>query len=186
MAITKRLIGFAVVALFLMLGTVTVFGVLANRTWAQVNGMTVGDTDFLREAAQYNHAEIEGSRLALAKSSNPRVKAYAQQMLDEHTAALSELQALAKVKSVELPTEPSVLQRAQLRLLAAIDDPSFDKRFANQIGVNAHEDTVRLYERNLSQVQDLDVLAYCAKTLPVLQGHLATARQLKVATDSVA
>jgi putative membrane protein len=65
-----------------------------------------GDVKMMRDMAHSNLAEIETGKLALEKSQSPEVKKFAQQMIDDHTQAQTELQKLAQTKGVELPSKP--------------------------------------------------------------------------------
>lgn len=136
------------------------------------------DRDFLDNAAQAGHLEMEGSKLALQKSHNEGVKNFAQRVLEDHGKAASELSALAARKNYKLPAEPSIMQRAKLKMLDVRDD-SFDEAYVDQIGISAHEDAVKLFEDAAKDVQDADVKAFAAKTLPTLKSHLQAAQSLK-------
>lgn len=139
------------------------------------------DAAFLKQAAQNGHAEIEGSKLALTKAGSEKVKAFAQQMIDDHTKANDELTQLAKAKGVELPTEPSLMQKGKQKLLEHSDGADFDRRYAETLGVKAHEDTIKLFRKGAQEAKDADVKAFAEKTLPKLERHLEMARELHAA-----
>ena len=140
------------------------------------------DAEFLRQAAENHQAEIEGGKLALAKGVNTQVKGFAQQMVDDHTKASEELKALASAKGLETPAAPSMALKARLDLLASSDGSSFDRRYADNFGVNAHEGSIRLYQKAAAKAADADVKAFAAKALPTLQTHLQMAIDLRKAT----
>jgi putative membrane protein len=140
------------------------------------------DVAFLKQAAQNGHAEVESSKLALTKASNTQVKGFAQQMVDDHTKAGQELAALASSKGVAVPSEPSVAQKAKIKMLSGAEGASFDKRYADSMGVAAHQDTIKLFQKASTGAADPDVKAYAAKTLPTLQHHLQMAKELKTVT----
>src|SRR5690606_2979817 len=52
------------------------------------------DQDFLENAIQGSHAEIVGSQLALEKTENNDVRAFAQMMIDDHQKMVQEAEAL--------------------------------------------------------------------------------------------
>lgn len=52
---------------------------------------TIDADDFVESASASGIAEIEAGKLALQKSISPQVKVFAQKMIDDHTAANSEL-----------------------------------------------------------------------------------------------
>lgn len=137
------------------------------------------DASFLKQAAQNGHTEVEGSKLAATKATTEPVKTFAQKMIDDHTKTHAELAALASSKGVDVPSEPSVAQKAKLKLLSAADGADFDRRYADMLGVKAHEDTVKLFQKAASGARDPEVKAFAAKTLPALKEHLEMARKLK-------
>ncbi len=140
------------------------------------------DSAFLKQAAQNGNTEVEASKIALAKSSNPQIKTFAQQMIDEHTKTGDELKTLASSKGVEVPDKPSVAQSAKIKLLDAMSGANFDKRYASVVGVTAHQDTVKLFQKASSNAKDADIKAFASKTLPSLQHHLEMAQTLKAST----
>jgi len=157
----------------------TMSGSPATRSGASTtNQLASADKSFLEDAAQGGHAEIEGSKMALQKSKNADVKAFANQMIKDHTAVGEELTALAKSKGYTPPTEPSLMQKGELKALDVTDD-SFDSMYARRIGVAAHESTVKLFEKAAKDAKDPEIKAFAQKTLPSLQSHLEMAKALQ-------
>ncbi|MET3431061.1 putative membrane protein [Herbaspirillum seropedicae] len=142
------------------------------------------DKKFMTNAAEAGHTEVEASKIALEKSSNPAVKQFAQKMIDEHTTVGEELKQLASSKNVSLPEEPSMAQRAKIAVLEKLKGNTFDQRYASMIGVSAHEDAVKLFQKASSSAQDAEVKSFAAKTLPGLDKHLAMGRELKQSLDA--
>ncbi|MNQ30630.1 hypothetical protein D3C85_439790 [compost metagenome] len=136
------------------------------------------DRDFLENAAQSGHMEIEGSKMALEKSQNAEVKKFAQQMIDDHGKAGQQLAALAKSKGVDVPTDPSLMQQAKLKTLG-LRDEGFDEAYAEGVGVSAHEDAVKLFEEASNEAKDPEVKQFATETLPKLQQHLQMAKTLE-------
>lgn len=141
-----------------------------------------GDRDFLESAAQAGHLEVQASQLALEKARNADVKAFAQKMIEDHGKAGQQLATLAQSKGYEVPTEPSLMQKARLKALG-LRDEGFDKAYAEEIGVGAHEDAVALFEKASNEVKDPDIKQFAIQTLPTLQQHLQMAKALKQGTD---
>jgi len=130
------------------------------------------------------NAEVEASKVALEKSASADVKAFAQQMVDDHGKAGSELKGLADQKGVKVDDGPSTVKKAEIKVLSGRKGASFDQHYADSIGVKAHEDTVKLFQKEVDKGTDPDVKAWAQKTLPALQHHLEMARQLKAKTDA--
>lgn len=137
-----------------------------------------GDRDFLESAAQAGHLEVEASKLALEKSRSPDVKTFAQKMIDDHGKAGQQLASLAKSKDYDPPMEPSLVQKAKLKALS-LRDVGFDKAYAEDIAVSAHEDAVQLFEKASNDAKDADVKQFAIQTLPILQQHLQMAKTLE-------
>ena len=63
-------------------------------------------------------------------------------------------------------------------MLSAGDGSSFDRRYASTLGVSAHQDTIRLFEKAAAESSDPDVKAYAQHMLPTLVHHLEMAQDL--------
>ena len=155
----------------------------AGAAWAQSTaGSTAkpasADVAFMKQAAENGHAEVESSRMALQKSPDPQVKRFAQTMVDDHQKAGAELKQLASSKGVEVPAEPSLIQRAKLKLLSASDGAEFSRNYMESMGVEAHKETIELFQKAATGAQDPDVKAFATKTLPTLKKHLSMAQEL--------
>lgn len=142
------------------------------------------DSSFLKDAAESGNLEVEGSKLAVAQSSSADVKSFAQMMIDDHTKAGDELKGLASQKGVTVSDKPSLTKQAELKILAKRKDASFDQHYAESIGVKAHEDTIKLFQKEADKGDDADVKAWAAKTLPTLSHHLELAQALKTKADA--
>ena len=66
---------------------------------AAASSVSQEDRAMIEDLAEANIAEIETGQLALTKSQNPRVREYAQKMIDDHGMAQQELQQMAQAKS---------------------------------------------------------------------------------------
>ena len=136
------------------------------------------DRKALTQLAESNIAEINAGKLALSKASNPEVKAYAQRMVDEHTKALAEVQALAQAKGVELPKEQTVKHKAKGAMLEALSGDIFDRTYMKQSGRRDHRVTHEQLKDNLDKIKDPDIKALAMKMRPVVEQHLLAAEEL--------
>ena len=130
------------------------------------------DHNFMREAAQAGKAELQASRLAVTKASDPAVKEFARLMVEDHTQADAKLAQVAQSKGVTLPTDPSADQKSVLKSLEGQSGAAFDKRYMDEFGVKAHQQTVSLFRKEADGGQDNDVKAFAQQTLPTLEKHL--------------
>lgn len=150
---------------------------------AMADTLAQRDQAFLEQAAQNGHAELSAGRLALTKARNPQVQAYAQRMIDDHTRIGEELLTLATARNYKPPNEPSMLQKGKEMVIGGMADDTFDRRYVHQMGVEAHMDTIRLFEKAANDAQDPEVKAFAARNLPGLRQHLEVAKDLKVKVE---
>lgn len=132
---------------------------------------------FWAEAAQGGMAEIMMAQTALQKTQNEEVRAYAQKMIDDHTAANDELKSLAASKNVTLPTEVSAKHKAMMEKMMSLSGMDFDREYVKS-QVKDHEKMVKLFQRQSERDTDAEVKAFAAKTLPTLRMHLEMAQTL--------
>ncbi len=150
---------------------------------AMADSLAQQDKAFLEQAAHNGHAELSAGRLALTKARSPQVQAFAQRMIEDHTRIGEELLALANARNYKPPNEPSMLQKGKEMVIGGMADETFDRRYVHQMGVEAHQDTIRLFEKAASEARDPEVKAFAAKHLPALRQHLEVARELKVKVE---
>ncbi|MDB5964023.1 MAG: hypothetical protein JWQ72_523 [Polaromonas sp.] len=140
-------------------------------------GVARADRSVMTDLAQANNAEIETGRLALEKSQNDQVKKFAQQMIDDHTSAQKELQALAQSKGVNLPEGTDVQHKTMATAMRALSGNTFDSQYVKRVGVNDHQRTLQLLKKAQGS-KDADIKAMATKMTPTVQHHLEMAQQM--------
>lgn len=134
---------------------------------------------FLSDAAARTFYEVEVSRLAARRAVDPRVRSYAEQMVNHHESGNRELLALMSAKGVVPPKGLSAKDATKLQRLAALPrSADFDKGYVRVVGVEDHAASVALFERMRRDARDRDVRAWIERALPGLRRHLAAARDL--------
>lgn len=136
------------------------------------------DRKLVTQLAQANLAEIEAGRIAQGKTQNEQVRNFAQQMIDDHTKALQDLQQLAQAKGVTLPAETDSKHKKTAQRLSALSGDEFDRRYIAQSGVSDHKKTHSLLQRIESRAADPDLKALASKLIPVVDQHSNTVQQL--------
>ena len=139
------------------------------------------DADFMVKAASGGMMEVELGRMALQKATNPKVKKFAQQMVDDHTKANEELKALAAKKNITLPTTPGDEAQEHINELAKHTGAEFDKEYLELMHKD-HQEDLDLFKEAAKDAEDAEVKAFAAKTLPVLQTHHQMAEQMEEGT----
>jgi len=157
-------------------------GLMGNVTAAELSR---GDQKFLRTAAESGMFEIQASKLTAQNAQAKEVKDYGQMMVTDHTKVDGELKALAAAKSFALPTELPRGKQKSVEELSKKSGHDFDKAYASDIAVDAHEDAVETFKDASEDAKDADIKAFAAKTLPSLQAHLEKGRSLEKAVDAM-
>jgi putative membrane protein len=142
--------------------------------WATSAG---SQNSFLDDAARGGMAEIEMANLAIKKSADPAVKAFAQRLITDHTILNRDLTSLAVKKEITLPTAVSNREKAGIEKLNALSGAAFDAEFVRQM-LKDHEIAIALYRRASAMNADIDIKEFAANALPNLEAHLQTARSM--------
>ncbi|RYE53839.1 MAG: DUF4142 domain-containing protein [Sphingobacteriales bacterium] len=142
---------------------------------------TIDPSDFVDNASAAGVAEIETAKLALQKSTNASVKTFAQEIINDHTAANKELTGIAQKKNLKVATEAELTAKAKAMALKQRDGESFDEAYANN-QVKAHKDAIELFNKAASS-PDVELASFATKTLPKLEHHLHAAEALAKAHD---
>lgn len=139
------------------------------------SALNKADQQIVIGMAQANMAEIDAAKLALANSQNAEVKAFAQQMVDDHTKALADVTTLAQNKGVTLPSGPDAKHKAMAARLARLKGDKFDHAYMAQAGVADHQKVHSTLKKDEARAKDPDVKALAAKMLPTVEQHLLVA-----------
>jgi putative membrane protein len=135
------------------------------------------DKMFVMQADEGNSAEIAASQLALRKSKNPEVKAYAQQMITDHMKLRSDMAALATQMGVTTPQPLNQTHVAESKRLMALSGKQFDMEYIKAMDQDHHK-TVGMFQNEIATTQNDQVKTAAQQGLPVIQQHTEMADQL--------
>ena len=144
----------------------------------------LNDTDetFVEVAARSNMAEIEFGEVAVSKATDPVVKTFAQEMIDQHKSAQDELKELADdFGGIEWPNDlDEGHDEVMERLNGAEAGYKFDSLYiATQ--VTAHQSAASVFQTATTNTTDARVKAYANKHLPKIEMHLEQANSIHTA-----
>jgi putative membrane protein len=102
--------------------------------------------DFVMAASQNDHYELLAASVASAQGQDPRVRTFAQEMIQQHAHLAEDLRQAAMGSGLP-PPEPGVSsdQASLLSSLQSVRGPDFDKTYARQ-QVLAHAQAVAVEE----------------------------------------
>jgi len=147
-------------------------------------GISPATADFVKEVAISDMFEVESNKLAQAKG-NAAEKAFASQMVTDHTKTSTELKGLVsggKVKA-QLPTDLDSSHQSKLDKLKDKSGKDFSSDF-DSMQVSAHKDAVSLFERYAKGGDNPELKNWAGKTLPALKHHLEMAQDLSKSKQS--
>ena len=134
---------------------------------------------YVQPAGASDRYEIQSSELALTRAQNPAVRAFAQQLIDHHRQSLEQLYAAARAAGM-IRTHDWMLpppMQAMVEELQRASGADFDRLYLRQ-QVQAHEAALALH-RDYARDGDVPALRAAAATaVPIVEQHLARARQL--------
>lgn len=131
-----------------------------------------------------NSSEIREAQLALAHSRNPRVRAYAQHILRDHTMLNNTLVQVARAEGIR-PMEGRMAMRMrsndqlQYRQLASLSGPAFDRAYMDA-QINAHRRAINALDRRLvPDAHNPQLRVALQQARPGMVAHLQTAERIR-------
>ena len=147
--------------------------------FAQNATVDKADADRLAAIAQANLAEITTGKIAVEKSTNPDVKAFAQKMIDDHTTGLDDTKKVAAAKNITLPTAPDAAHQKMAANLQKLSGTEFDKAYIKQGGVADHAKVHAKLKKDMTSAKDADIKALATKLEPIVAEHGDMAKKLQ-------
>jgi putative membrane protein len=150
---------------------------------AVTGAMQPVDEAFALFAASSALAEIDGARLVLKSSKNADVRNYAETVVREHTRGADELKRIVAPRGLVLPAAPTGRHADMVTKLSGVGARDIDDAFLRRFGIDAHKETISLFERHVVDGKDPQLKRYAEHTLPTLREHMAAAQKLLNATS---
>jgi putative membrane protein len=134
--------------------------------------------NFVTLAAASDMFEIQSSKIALQRSTNPDVKKFAQMMIDAHTKTTATLKGLIAGQSDLSPptTLPSDMQ-SKIDTLGNVSPADFDKTYL-QDQIDGHQSVLNVMQRYAKDGDMEPLKQFAANTAPIVQQHLDKAKAL--------
>jgi putative membrane protein len=139
------------------------------------NNLSQMDRDFMTQASYANNGEVAAGGVAVVRAMDTAVKAFGAFMVTEHTAAQTELQAIAD--SIMLPTTPDSAHVMLVQKLQTLSGHTFDTAYVKS-QVDDHKKALVLFEQEADYGGNTKLRNYAAANLPHLRLHLQLADSL--------
>jgi putative membrane protein len=138
--------------------------------------LTPEETEFVNKAGIGGMMEVEAGNLALQKSKSPIIKEFATMMVKDHTAANTQLEAIAKNVGLQLANTFPKTEQAHMDAMTGLQGDGFDRHYM-QMMVTDHVKDLELF-RTATRAEDPAVRTFATKTLPILEGHYKKAKEI--------
>ena len=143
-----------------------------------IAGTGAGATAFVQLATISDNFEIESSRIALARSTHPQIREFAQRMIEHHTMLSTELRSLPEA-TTRLPANLDERHTNMLLTLRQQEDLDLLNRYYVQQQIEGHEEAVTAYEAYARSGEVPALRAFAQKHAPMIRSHLDMARALQ-------
>jgi putative membrane protein len=129
------------------------------------------DAQFLVNAAENDLKQIQLGQLAQQKGNTAQVKELGRMMEEAHTKSLNDLTALARNKTITIPTAPTNDARDDYKDLSEKSENDFDEAYY-YLMVSEHKDAIDTFEKASADSQDSDIRNWATVSLPGMRTHL--------------
>lgn len=151
-------------------------GSLVGSATAKAQG-TDQDKQFVMTAAQSDYNEIHLSQLAVQKATDPKVKAFAQKMVTDHTTLEQEMKPFAQQLGVTPPTSFDSQHQQIYDQLNQLSGKDFDKQYMSAMDTD-HHTALTLFQTELSSTQNTAMKPTLKKGEKVVAEHTKMADKL--------
>lgn len=128
---------------------------------------------FVEKAAIGDMFEIQSSQLALERSRDEAVKAFAQMMVDDHRRLSAQMKQTLQPpnQGVAVPDRLDAKHREMMERLRAAEGAEFDRLYL-QMQLAAHEEALALHNRYAAEGDHQELRSLAESAGPIVAGHL--------------
>jgi putative membrane protein len=166
---------------FIALATVPVLAQKTAEAKGHMKGAMKGamtDQQFVDFAAQTDMVEANLGQLAQDASQNQQVKDYGQMLVTDHTSDFHQLQDAAKQANLTVPDAiDAEHNKKMVDPFEKLKGAAFDKKYEAEM-VEGHTKAIEVYKKEAADAENPSIKSYAETALPVLEKHLAGAKDL--------
>lgn len=173
----KRTTLTVLLAAYLITGTPLVHAQNATEAASTTAANPLSDADkaFVQAASSSSSTEIDAGKLAMTRSSDKDVKAFARHMIVDHTKLTLQLK-MAAPKGVTIPKDNS--DTSVLDSLKPLKGKEFDNAYIKKVGLEGHKQALDAFQKEISDGQNVDLKKAAQKAQPTIQEHFQMAQNL--------
>jgi putative membrane protein len=137
------------------------------------------DRRFVQLALQDGLHEVHMGQMAMQHGQSDQVKQLGRRIMEDHTKANRELEAIVSRKGITAGTRP------RPHKMSRRDMQNFDQAWLAMM-INDHQKSIGAFQQQAQQGGDRDLRNFAKKTVPVLQRHLKMVQQAQQKLGSTA
>ena len=142
----------------------------------------MSEKEFVSDAIKGDNSEIAVGQLALNNAGSEAARSLAQTLIDDHLQNRTQAEAVASSLGVTPPSQPTAEAEQEMAKLSKLKGAEFDRAFARYMVKDYEKDIAMFKSQAGNSPSPAQQLA--SQSLPVLEKHLAMAKQLESATAS--
>ena len=136
------------------------------------------NNEFVMKAGQGGMVEVKLGELAAQKAEHAEVKKFGEMMAKNHSMANEDLKKIVSDKKMTLPAELDKEHQMTVDKFSKLSGKEFDKAYVAEM-IKDHKKDIALFEKASKGLEDTELRAFAARTLPILRTHLETIQGIK-------
>ena len=155
-------------------GAATVAAIMPNS-----KKLSAADEAMMKEVAMGGMQQLETSKIAVQKSTDPAVREFAQGEVDEQTGLSEKLMAIASAKGITLPATPDAETQQMISKMQGMSGAELDRHYISAHGVKGHEKLDKVMSKVKMKGTDDNLTAVAKAAHPLVKTHLKVAREME-------
>lgn len=140
------------------------------------------DSSFVEKAAESNIEKATLSKIALQKSQNPKLKKFAQKIVDSSSDTMAKLKTAASENRLDTPTQLTANQKNTIAQIQQLNGSEFDLAYVDVIK-KSQDSTVALFDNAVGEATlNVNLRVFANQQLPKLRENQKLAHALKPTT----
>lgn len=141
-------------------------------------GLSSRDQAFLSTAGESNMAAIKMGRLAEQKTTDPKIKQFAQQQVQSNQTMNNDLKRIAQQKGMSLPSHLNSTDQSEYNRLSSASGSQFDQEYTRW-AANHSQQAVKTFQKEAQHGQNADIKNFASANTSTVQNQYQMARSLQ-------
>ncbi len=133
--------------------------------------VNLSDARFATSAAVDGMYGTGMAKLALLKTSNPKIKKIATAMVTDYTSYNNDLVHISKIKKITLPAGLDDDHENKMGNLSSLNGENFDRVYI-ALMISNQKKAHKLFDNEIKTASDKALKSFAVKNAPIIQAHL--------------